>query len=336
MAIGLDRDRAGVTSASGAGPSHVDVMGIRVPLRWKLLGAFAGAFTVVFVALAIWIFQYTSATATARLETRLRETAIGGASIMDASAFAQLVATVPATPDASNPTGLGYPDSPLYLRAAQSLYTVFELIPDSQPYSYFRDPSDGRLYFAASAGALTDPLQGVPYRVPVDEIVRPATYERMEQGLTQTTDEPAYTDDYGSWISTYSPILDESGATVGAVGVDYPLAYLDEVKQGVQRQLYPVLGVSYLVLLALVLLLSRSLARPLNRLTAAARAVAAGDYGPVATPTIRTRFPDEMVTLGESFSAMAARVAARERSLTHEVQLLRDEIDESRRGNDAT
>ena len=129
-------------------------------------------------------------------------------------------------PDPSNPTGLGYPDSPLYASIAQDLLDIYTTITDANPYTYFQDPADGRLYFAVSAGYLLDPQIGVTYRVPVDQIVGPATYDRMEQGLTTTTNEPAYTDDYGSWISTYSPILDDDGQSVGAIGVDYPLTYV--------------------------------------------------------------------------------------------------------------
>ncbi len=154
---------------------------------------------------------------------------------------------------------------------------------------------------------------------------------RMEQGLTTMTNEPAYTDDFGSWISTYSPILDEDGQSVGAIGVDYPLTYVTSVQADVQKQLYPVLGISYVVLLALVLVLSTSLTRPLKRLTAATERIAAGEYDLDVQALVRTRFPDEMYTLAESVSTMAAKVGARERSLTREVQRLKVEIDAVKR-----
>jgi HAMP domain-containing protein len=311
--------------------SYPRFLGRRIQLRWKLLAAFAGAFTVVFVFLAIWIFQYTTATAMARLETQLEAAAVGGAMTLNAEDFRELITTVPAVPDPSNPTGLGYPDSPLYASIAQDLLDLYTTITDANPYTYFEDPADGRLYFAVSAGYLLDPQIGVTYRVPVDQIVGPATYGRMEQGLTTTTNEPAYTDDYGSWISTYSPILDEDGQSVGAIGVDYPLTYVTAVQADVQRQLYPVLGISYVVLLALVLVLSTSLTRPLKRLTAATERIAAGEYDLDVQAMVRTRFPDEMYTLAESVSTMAAKVGARERSLTREVQRLKVEIDAVKR-----
>ena len=322
---------ASVSEPAPPPTSYPRFLGRRIQLRWKLLAAFAGAFTVVFVFLAIWIFQYTTATAMARLETQLEAAAVGGAKTLDAADFEELVTTVPAVPDPSNPTGLGYPDSPLFASIAQDLLDIYTTITDANPYTYFEDPADGRLYFAVSAGYLLDPQIGVPYRVPVDQIVGTATYDRMAQGLTATTNEPAYTDQYGSWISTYSPILDADGQSVGAIGVDYPLTYVSAVQADVQKQLYPVLGISYVVLLALVLILSTSLTRPLKRLTAATERIAAGEYDLDVQAMVRTRFPDEMYTLAESVSSMAAKVGARERSLTREVQRLKVEIDAVKR-----
>jgi HAMP domain-containing protein len=332
MAIDVGPDASPSASAPLEPPtSHPRFLGLRIQLRWKLLAAFAGAFTIVFVFLAVWIFQYTTATAMARLETQLDAAAIGGAKTLDAADFTELITTVPAVPDPTNPTGLGYPDSPLYEAIAQDLLDINTTITDANPYTYFEDPADGRLYFAVSAGYLLDPQIGVPYRVPVDQIVGPATYDRMVEGLTATTNEPAYTDQYGSWISTYSPILGEDGQIVGAIGVDYPLTYVSAVQADVQKQLYPVLGISYVVLLALVLVLSTSLTRPLKRLTAATERIAAGEYDLDVQAMVHARFPDEVYTLAESVSTMAAKVGARERSLTREVQRLKVEIDAIKR-----
>lgn len=113
--------------------------------------------------------------------------------------------------------------------------------------------------------------------------------------------------------------------------MDYPLTYVTEVQSGVQQRLYPVLGISYIVLLALVLALSTSLTRPLKRLTAATERIAAGEYDLDVQGMVRARFPDELYTLAEAVATMAAKVGARERSLTREVQRLKVEIDATRR-----
>jgi len=306
--------------------------GRRFSLRWKLLATFAGVFTVVFAFLAVWIFQYTTTTTTQRLQTQLENAAVGGAQTLNGDEFATVIATVPAIKDPSNPTGLGYPTDPTFKRIAQQLLNINTLVPDANPYTYYRDPVDGQLYFAVSAGAVVDPPIGVPYKVKVSEIVNASTEALMAEGLAGTVRQEPYTDDYGSWISTYTPIFTSDGKTVvGAIGVDYPLTYVSQVQRDVQNRLYPVLAFAYIVLLALVLLLSTTLTRPLKRLTAATERIASGEYDLDVKSLVPSRLPDELYTLAESVASMAEKVGARERSLTREVQRLKVEIDSVKR-----
>lgn len=306
---------------------------IFVSLRLKLLAAFAGAFTIVFAFIAIWVFQFTTQTTEARLIEELTQSAQGGATNIDAEVFEELVTTVPSVggPQLADGTGAGYPDSPLYVDVAESLLDTRRIVTDAGAYSYFRDPADGQLYFAASAGYLLDPQRGVTYKVPVAGFVSDATYAFMERGLDGTVNEPPYTDEYGSFISAYSPILNQSGEAVGAIGLDYPLDYVDEVQAQTRERLLPVMIGSYVVLLLLVLLLATAITRPVKRLTKATAIIAEGDYDVDVKSLVTTRFPDELATLADSFSAMAEKIAARERSLTTEVQRLRVEIDQARR-----
>ena len=306
--------------------------GFRLGIRWKLLISFTTAFTVVFAFIAIWIFQYTTTVAKERLENELNRSALGGAATISAPEFVELNATVPAVPDGTYEYGLGYPDSPLYDLIARELFSIRQIVKDAKVYSYYLDPADGKLYFSASGGYYVTPEPvGVQFKVPVSDVVDPATYAYMEQGLTATTEQKEYSDDFGNFISSYTPILDDAGTPVGAIGLDYPQSYVAEVQDGIRRQLFPVLGFSYIALLLLVLVLSTSLARPLRRLTAATGRIANGEYDLDVTGLVRTRFPDEMFTLAESFAEMAKKVGLRERTLTREVQRLKVEIDHTRR-----
>ena len=306
--------------------------GFRLGIRWKLLISFTTAFTVVFAFIAIWIFQYTTTVAKERLENELNRSALGGAATISAPEFVELNATVPAVPDGTYEYGLGYPDSPLYDLIARELFSIRQIVKDAKVYSYYLDPADGKLYFSASGGYYVTPEPvGVQFKVPVIDVVDPATYAYMEQGLTATTEQKEYSDDFGNFISSYTPILDDAGTPVGAIGLDYPQSYVAEVQDGIRRQLFPVLGFSYIALLLLVLVLSTSLARPLRRLTAATGRIANGEYDLDVTGLVRTRFPDEMFTLAESFAEMAKKVGLRERTLTREVQRLKVEIDHTRR-----
>jgi HAMP domain-containing protein len=305
--------------------------GFSLGIRWKLLISFATVFTVVFAFIALWIFSFTTNVTKMRLEDELARSSTGGAASIDAVKFAALNATVPSVPDPSNDYGLGYPTSPLYNDIATQLYAIRLVVEGAKVYSYYKDPTDGLLYFSASAGYKLETPAGVTFKVPVAEVVDPATYGYMDEGLTAPTNQPEYTDDFGSFISAYSPILDDSGVPIGAVGMDYPQTYVSEVQDSIRTQLFPVLLGSYIVLLGLVVVVSTSISKPLRRLQTATRRIADGEYDLDVVGLVTSRFPDEMYDLAESFEDMAAKVAQRERSLTQEVQRLKVEINHARR-----
>ncbi len=307
---------------------------VRIAVRWKLLGAFAGAYTIAFVFIGLWVVNYAASAATEKLRLELRTSSEGMARIINSDDFEKLVSTVPAVRDPSAPSGLGYPDSPLFASVAQDLYDFTDVMPEAEPYTYFKDPVDGQLYFAASAGYLFDPQYGVTYRQPVKDVSDAETQQLMSQGLTKTTDEAPYTDLFGSWISVYTPIFNSAGQSVGAVGADYPLDYVEQVRREAASGIVPILVVSYLVLLLLVLFVSSAVVRPLRRLTAATRRIADGEYDLDINSVVRSRFPDEINELGQSVTDMAAKVAAREKTLSSEVRQLRVQIDSQKREED--
>jgi HAMP domain-containing protein len=284
----------------------------RFPMRWKLLTAFAAAFTLVFAFIAFWVVDYASNNAMKRITGQLLEITEGAARDLSAKRIAQ-VAALPADTNTS--------DSDDYRRIADDLESVRATNPSVQPYTYMVD--DGELVFLVSSAEFKEP---VAKTVPAD------TLEYMDQGLRGTTFEPENTDAFGTWISAFSPVVDNRGNTVAAVGMDYSIAYVQQVQREARAQVLPVLAVSYVLLILLVLLVSTLLVRPLKRLTAATRRIADGEYDlDLSNIGPRSRFSDEMSDLADSFKVMAAKVAERERALTREVQRLRVEIDNTKR-----
>ena len=125
--------------------------------------------------------------------------------------------------------------------------------------------------------------------------------------------------------------MNDQGDSVGAIGIDFPLAYVDQVRNDVLRTVTPVLLVVYFLLLGVVLLISIRIVGPLKRLTAATRRMADGEYDFDLYGIVSSSFRDEIYDLAESFQDMARKVAAREKSLSQEVQRLKIEIDHTRR-----
>jgi methyl-accepting chemotaxis protein len=249
---------------------------------------------------------------------------------VDGDAFAELVATTPAVLDPAEETGFGYPDSPVYAEIAQGLYDAFR-VTGSGTYTWYKDPQDGQMYTAVSSGYYREPQTGYRYKIPLDQVTEPSTYALMDQGLSVTTEEPAYTDAFGSWMGVYSPILNSSGVSVGGIGQDISLEYVSEVRTKAVQQVLPVLLGIYVILVLLVWLLASRIVKPIRRLTVESSRIAEGDYERDLDSISRARLQDEISTLASTFAVMAKKVAERERSLQVEVKRLRVEIDSTKR-----
>lgn len=318
-------------------------------MRWKLMLAFGIGFTIVFVVVAVWVVQFSTDTANRRVEQTLRNISVGGATTIDPAEFTALIALAPKpVPGEVYPANSGYlagtvatadsvyPTSPLYWEQCNQIADIRRTNPEASPYTYFRDV-DGEMKFVSSWGALgypemiTDPPGGGEFLTPISTIVDPVTASYFARGLEETTQQPKYTDALSTWISVYTPIRDAAGATVGAIGVDYDIAYVNKVHDDVVRVLYPVLAVAYVVLLGLVYILSGSLTRRLARLSNATKRVSEGDYEVDLSSAARSRIDDEMTDLAKSFAVMTEKVGARERKLVEQVAVLKVEIDQKKR-----
>lgn len=318
-------------------------------MRWKLLLAFGLCFTAVFVIVAVWIVRFSTNTASTRIESTLEGISSGAARTIDVANFTAVADEVrPPVPGDVYPDNAGtlagtvatadseWPTDPRYWNHVNELVRIRSLDAQASPYTYLVD-DDGTMRFVGSWGAIgypepsVDPPNGVRLLQAVDEVVPSETIGYFADGLTAPTRQPAYTDDYGTWISAYTPLLDASGTVVGAVGVDYEASYVDDVRQRSIRVLYPVLGLSYLALIVLVVVLSGRLTMRLARLSTATQRVAAGDYEVDVSGAAHSRWSDEMTELADSFQLMTEKVGTRERTLVQEVAVLKVEIDQARR-----
>lgn len=326
-------------------------------MRWKLVFGFGIAITIVFVVVAGWILRFSTNTAESRLKNSLVELAEGGVKTVDTDNFVQLL-TVPATPAPGSvyPADAGFlagttatakstwPTDPAYWKHVEEMRNIRLTNPDASPYTLAETP-DGELRFIGQWGAygytnvswcaddkgnmIDDPC-GAGFKQLASELYGTIP-NYVTDGLQRTTQQPPYKDALNTWISVYTPIKDKAGKVIGELGVDYPMSYVNNVRSRVLRVLYPVFGVSYVVLLVLIYFLSGLVTRRLGRLTAVTQKVAEGDYGVDVEQSAKALFPDEMTELANSFKIMTQKVGERERTLTQTVAVLRVEIDEAKR-----
>lgn len=317
-----------VPNANGAHPTRPR---FGMSVRWKMLIAFTGAFTVVFAFISVWVYTFTTETTQARLVSEMRVDAEQVAESVSAEDLTTLISEWEATPEDQALSAADFQDTPHFQQMTEELRQVRKGVPTASIYSYYRDPSDGLLRFGAIMGYDIDESTGIRPAADAEIDTDPELIALMNSGLVETAEQEGYVNEYGGWISAYTPVRNAGGEVVGGIGMDYPLNYVAEVQQSLRSTLIPVMVGSYVVLLLLVVVLATSLTRPLKRLTAATQRVAEGEYELDVQAIVPNRFPDEMWTLAESFASMAVKVATRERTLTSEVKRLKVEIDAVRR-----
>jgi GAF domain-containing protein/HAMP domain-containing protein len=139
-----------------------------------------------------------------------------------------------------------------------------------------------------------------------DRYLEPSPYlvENFDS-MTQPIVEPEiYTDEFGSFLSAYAPILTSDGRQVGVVAVDIAA---DNIVQEERRILFQSIVIFLVVLLLGILLgypAGNALARPLARLAEGTRAFASGNFG----ERVAVETKDEIGDLANTFNGMAGEI----------------------------
>ena len=305
-----------------------------ISLRIKIWLAFVLIFTPVFVASYIWFYLYTSSKVLDNISSNLVDTVAGAVGGMDIDNFVQLFEEERANNPLCMPTEESeeagyYPfDNELYMEHVLWLDTIGKLNPNARLYSYVKGDDAGEVLGIGSSGALWDEPAGFKF---CQSYVSDGT--RIYDGLSQRVDvwEP-YEDEFGEWITTYTPIIDESGQVVGALGVDILASYVREVQQEIVRSGIVAFVVSYLLVFGLIYLMSGIVTKPLVTLADVSTAIGEGDYDQdLDGMRGKERWLDELDTLTNTFKIMIQKVAEREKTLRKRVKQLEIIVDNTKR-----
>jgi HAMP domain-containing protein len=120
------------------------------------------------------------------------------------------------------------------------------------------------------------------------------------------------------------------------VAFDYAMTeykhYPRQVQDGIRQSMVVSFIVAYIALFAMVYLISSVLTDPIIRLSDAAERVGEGDYEQDFSRLFQGRLPDEIDALAGNFAIMVSKVYQREQNLRRQVEALKIEIDDARRG----
>jgi hypothetical protein len=301
-------------------------------LRTKLLIGFTLAFTIVFAASYYWFYAFATDEATGQIEEDLLATLEATAQGVDGDAFRTMYTdnlkdercAVPEDPEEASGY---YPEEPRFWEHIDWLATVQAIEPRARVYTYTWGERENEMVYVGSSGAIFDPPAGAPFCYRAI-----ARTEWPYNGFEETTLVPgSYTDEFGKWVTGYAPIRNADGEVVGAAGVDFEASYVEEVRQGIVRNVLIAFALSYVVLFALVYLASGLFTRSIATLTESAERVGEGDYEQDFSDLTKGRFRDEISTLAYVFGIMVDKVYQRERALRERVRELEIMVDTSKR-----
>jgi hypothetical protein len=301
----------------------------RMTLRVKLLIGFTLIFTIVFAGTFYWFYNYATSEAESTIKNEMTASLNGAIAGENVDRFVALAN------DGQKANASGGSDDPLYKQELDWLATVHSLNPQAYPYDYVMGPPGGdakTVIAVADYFMLQDPNRALHFKEAWH-----SSSGLSVQGLSQLTYHLVpYTDDWGEWVSAYAPIKDANGKVVGAMGVDYRAEYVDQVRAKVRDQVIAAFAGIYVVLFALMFLVSGWLSKPLRIMTDVAMRIGEGDYNQDLSALLRARFNYEIRVLAEVFQSMVAKVRSREQSLVQQVQQLTIQIDEAKRAKDVS
>jgi HAMP domain-containing protein len=310
--------------------------GIKKPmflsLRWKLLIGFTLIFSGVFAGAFCWFYTFSTYKAISRLEEDLVNTAIGTAEGVDVPELLDLY-------QQGQRNAQGFSDDRRYQHQLDWFKTIQQVDPRVYPYSFIVGrPDENRRIGSPAAGDLeiiylvdslwlSEPQRSLKFLEP-NTPYREAR-EAFEHKKTIIRD--LYSDQWGSWLSAYTPLLDQKGKVVAILGVDIKADYVRSLQNTIKSRMISAFAITYGTLFILVFLVSGVLTKPLNQLTDAATSIGEGDYNQDLSTINQGKVPDEISTLAKVFQTMVDKVRQREESLKRQVIELKIEIDQSKR-----
>ncbi len=295
-----------------------------ISLRWKLLVGFTLVFSVVFAAVFYWFYTYSDATAVDKIKCDLVNTITGAAKGVNTDELLALAKE-------GKPNDAGFSDDPRFQSQLNYLDTVHQIEPRAWPYIYIPGTEKNEIIYVVDLFARYDASRATPFLK--HKISKGISLGGLKELTVHTTDGKfaVYGDEYGSWVSAYTPIRNPQGEVIGAMGIDFEADYVNQIRQAILNKIYMAFAISYVVLFSLVFVVSRTLTSPIRRLTRMAEKIGEGNYDQDLTQVVNQRFPDEIGTLTSVFGVMVGKVHHREQSLRAQVEQLKIEIDDAKR-----
>jgi class 3 adenylate cyclase len=224
-----------------------------------VLGTFTAFYLVVFGALFLWFYRFSTRSAIGRLRSELAGFAAGcvhGISVDELLALYHQ----------GQRNAQGFSDDPRYQRILDWFDSVHRLDPQAWPYIFIRgnqpdtrragdEVPEREFIYLVDLNARYSPDRSVHFLEP--DRGSDAALEVLSTGkLVERPD--VYRDKWGAWMTDYAPIVDAHGKVVAVLGVDFAADYVADVQGQVRRQMVTIFAIAYVLLSALVVFVYRA------------------------------------------------------------------------------
>ncbi|NJK63680.1 MAG: HAMP domain-containing protein [Synechococcaceae cyanobacterium SM2_3_1] len=316
-----------------------------ISLRVKLLIGFTLIFSAVFAAAFYWFYSFTTQRAIQKVRDELNATLQGAAEGINVSELLALY-------EEGEPNQEAFSDDPRYESQLEWFEVVQSVEPRAWPYTYLLAENLDQVRRQVE---LPDGEIGVEISPPTEEYEiialvdlwsihnpdksygflesdSPSEYSVQAWESGNLVERPGlYSDSFGSWMSSYTALKDNSGDVVALLGVDIQSDYVLSLQQAIRDRVLLSFGVTYSVLFVLVYILSGVFTQPLNRLKKMAERIGEGDYEQDLSRSSNSTVSDEITTLAQVFDIMVTKVKSREENLKGKIEELKILIDEDKR-----
>ncbi len=290
-------------------------------IRLKMLILFTLLFTVVFAGAFYWFYTFSTQLALDNLYQNLLAAAHTAATGIDGDVHQALYDDPVYDESQEWPAGM---EDERFWEMATWLHLIHQSNPRAFVYTYL-SPEPGVVEFIVSMGAVMDPVAGAPFRAPY----QPGPESVILEGLKgETLSKNVVQDEWGAWVSGFVPIYNSQDEIVAALGVDYQANDIIELQDRIRFAAIPAFIITFIVLLASVLVISNRIAAPIRSLSNVAVRIGEGKYD--LADQIKAWTRDEVSTLTEIFNLMVEKVREREEKLKKQVAALQIIIDRTK------
>jgi putative nucleotidyltransferase with HDIG domain len=189
-------------------------------------------------------------------------------------------------------------NSQAYKTIAEKLKSIKRVNPPIK-YIYTMTKTDkkGMLQFVVDP----EPVDKGVTSYPGDKFDASRFSEMSKAFFGPAADKQLESDEWGIFLSGYSPIRDKTGKAVAMLGVDVAADDVYAFQQGVKQRGILVLVLGIVISLFLGMMISRNITNPINELVEGTYHIGEGDL----RYRVRVRTKDEIGELGRSFNQMA-------------------------------